>query len=163
MVTLMRRSLIAFLVGALLVLAVPIALALVAAAPGLRTLIQSIRAVDLPLPPVFFLLSTLLPALSLSFCVGLGLFRVVGGRRGQLLVASSAPWILSALYLYADVCAGTSGFCLSVYELSGALIVPLGLLLAAWISKPPSINRSVVTDLQQQEAAPPHVLQSGHL
>lgn len=147
--TVMRCSLIAFLVGALLARAIPIVLALVAAAPGLRTLIRSIKAANLPLAPVFFSLTTLLPALSFTFCVGLGLFRALGGRSVALLVASSAPWVLSAVYGYVELCVGTPVSCLGVYELSSFMVVPVGLLLAAWISKPPSLNKSVNTDLQQ--------------
>ena len=59
-----RRSLVAFLVGVLLAHAVPVLLALVAAAPGPGTLIRAIKASELPLAPVYFALTTFIPARS---------------------------------------------------------------------------------------------------
>jgi hypothetical protein len=135
-VRVMRRGLIAFLIGALLARAVPVVLALVAAAPGLRTLVRAIEGAGLPLAPVYFSLTTLVPALSFSFCVGLVLFRALGGGRLALLAASSAPWVLSAVYVYVDLCVGTPVSCLGAYELAGFMAVPVGLLLAALIPRP---------------------------
>jgi hypothetical protein len=142
MVKLIRRSLIAFLVGAVLGWAVPVLIALVAAAPGLATLIRSIKAAGLSVPPVYFGLTNFLPALLLAFGVGFAMFRVLGGKRVELLVASAAPWVLSALYFYAELCLGTSVSCTGPFELVGLAVVPLGLLLAALVSGPPSLNMS---------------------
>jgi ABC-type thiamin/hydroxymethylpyrimidine transport system permease subunit len=158
MVTLLRRSLIAWLFGAALAWAVPVVTALVAAAPGLATLSHSIKAAALPLQPVYFGLTNFLPALMLSFGVGFAMFRILGGRRRSLLVASAAPWLLNALYFYIELCVGTSVSCTGAFELAGLAVVPLGLLLAALASKPPSLNMSIDTDPQQQEAASPRVL-----
>lgn len=140
MATLLRRSFIACLTGAALAWAVPVLAALVAAAPGLAALTLSIKAAGLPLQPVYFGLTNFLPALLLSFGVGLGMFRVLGGRRLELLVVSAAPWLLNALYFYVELCVGTSVSCTGAFELEGLTVVPLGLLLAALVSKPPSIN-----------------------
>jgi hypothetical protein len=139
----MRRGLIAFLVGVFLAWAVPVVIALVAAAPGLGTLIRSIRVAGVPLPGLYFAITNLLPALLFSFGIGCAMFRILAGGRGRLFVASAAPWVLNALYFYVDLCVEAEASCLTAYELSGLTVVPLGLLLAALIAKPPSRNGSV--------------------
>ena len=154
----MRRCLIAFLVGAVLAWAVPVLLALVAAAPGLAALIGLIKATGLPLPSVYFALTNFVPALLLSFGVGLVMYRALGEKRGDLFLASASPWVLNGLHFYAQLCLGTPVSCTGAYDLAGLAVVPLGLLLAAFISKPPSLNMSIDADPKQQEAAPPQVL-----
>jgi hypothetical protein len=152
---LLHRTLIAFVVGAFLAWAVPVAIALLAAAPGLATLTGSIKAAGLPLQPVYFALTNFLPALLVSFGAGRAMFRVLGGKRVELFVACSAPWLLWALYLYLEICVGTSVSCMGPFELAGLAVVPLGLLLAALVSKPPSLNRSTDTAPQRRAAASP--------
>jgi hypothetical protein len=155
MVSLLRSGLVAFLVGAALAWAVPVLDALVAAAPGLEALTRAIKAAGLPLQPVYFGLTTFLPALLLSFAVGLAMFRVLGGPRLHLLLASATPWLLNAAYFYVDSCVAASISCTGGFELAGLIVVPLGLVLAAWGAKPPSLNLPIDTDPQQQAAASP--------
>lgn len=164
MLKLMRRSLIAFLIGVLIAWAVPVLTELVAAAPGLAALTRAITAAGLPLAPVYFGLTNFFPALLFSFGVGVAMFRVMSGRRADLIVASAAPWLLNALYSYLAICAGTPVSCLGPFDLAGYAVVPTGLLLAALISKPPRLDTSLGgAHSEVQAAASPHVLRSGGL
>ena len=154
----LRNILIALVAGACLAWAVPAAIAVIAAAPGLATLIRLIKEVGLPVPTAYFALTAFLPAFLIAFGVGYALFRLVAGKRGELFLASTAPWIAMAVYLYSNICSGTAVPCVSLFELAALAVVPIGLLLAALVAKPPSLNMSIDSDPQQHEAAPPQVL-----
>ena len=132
-----RRALAAFMVGVLLAWAVPVVIALVAAAPGLRALILAIKAAGLPRPETYFVLTNFLPALLSSFVIGCLMFRLLRGNRRVLWVAAAAPWVLHAAYFYVDLCLGTEVSCLGPYGVAGLIVVPLGLLLAAAVSGSP--------------------------
>ena len=131
-----RDGLLAVLAGVLLAWAVPVVIALVAAAPGLRTLILAIRASGLPRQEVWFTLTNFLPALLSSFAIGWATFRLLRGDRRVLWVAAAAPWVLNAIDFYVDLCPGTDASCLDPYSLAGLIVVPLGLLLAAAVCGP---------------------------
>jgi hypothetical protein len=152
-----RPSVIAFMVGVLLVWAVPITIALVAAAPGLRSLILAIKATGLPRPETFFVLANFLPALLSSFAIGFVMFRLLRGNRRVLWVAAAAPWVLHAIDLYVDLCLGTDVSCLGPYGVAGLIAVPLGLLLAAAVCGTPDPRHPGGGELQRKEAAAPQV------
>ena len=139
-----RGGVFAFLVGVLLAWAVPIVLALVAAAPGLRTLIVAIEASGLPRQDVYHALTTFVPALLFSLAIGCVMFRFLRGGTRVLLAAAAAPWVLNAIYFYVDLCVGAEVSCLGPYDIAGLIVVPLGLLLAAWICGPPGGKRQVL-------------------
>lgn len=147
------RALAAFLVGILLVRAVLLVIALVAAAPGLRSLIMGIKASGLPPPETFYVLTNFLPALLSSFVAGWAMFRFLRGSRWVLWIAAAAPWVLHALDLHVDLCLGTDVACFGQYGIAGLAVVPLGLLLAAMISRPPRAGGRWDSELREQHGA----------
>lgn len=149
------RGLVAFLVGVVLVWAVPLAIALVGAAPGLRTLILAIKASGLPRPETYYLLTGFLPALVFSFAIGWAMFRLLRGPRLLLWGAAAAPWVLNAIYFYIDLCVAADVSCLGAYEVAGLIVVPMGLLLAAVISKPSRGGGSVGEELPPRQSVVP--------
>lgn len=130
----------------------PWLVALIAASPGLRALISGIRATGLPVQYVYPLLTNYLPIFLLALLVGLPLFKWALGKRSWLWVVATVPWASYALEGYIELCLDTEVSCFGAspfHEILGLLSVPLGLAVAAVISrstKPPSSNKAVETD-----------------
>ena len=139
-----RSGIAAFMAGVLLVWAVPVVIALVAAAPGLRSLILAIKAAGLPRPETYFVVTSFMPALLFSFAIGWAMFRRLRGNRRVLWVAAAAHWVLNAAHFYVDLCLGTDVSCLGPYDMAALIEVPLGLLLAAAAAGPPGPERPLV-------------------
>jgi hypothetical protein len=134
-------------------------LALIAAAPGLRALIEAIRAAGLPLRYVYPLLTNYVPVLLFAFIVGVLLFKFVRGNRGWLLVAAVLPWAGYVAYWYFLFCVNTDITCVGAspfHEILGLIDVPLGFAIAALATRrnsPPNPNMSINTDDEGRQRA----------
>jgi hypothetical protein len=151
--------------GCLVAWYVPRLVALVLTVPGLRALIDGIRATGLPAQYVFPLLTNYFPIFLLAFVVGLPLFKLVRGNGLWLWVLAVLPWVAYAIYWYVQLCLDTEVSCYGVspfHEVLGLFSVPLGFALAALVARPtrpPGSNKPVETDAQVR----PRVLRSEFL
>ena len=158
----MRRFLgllVILFVGWLVAWYVPRLLSLIFTVPGLRALIDGIRATGLPVQYVFPLLTNYLPIILLAFVAGLPLFKLVRGNRASLWVVASLPWAGYSIDWYLMFCRETEVSCFGAspfHEILGLCSVPLGFALAAWViglTTPLSPNKAVETDAQERPRA----------
>lgn len=147
-----------FVIGYVLARLVFVVLALVAALPGLASLIRGIKAAGLPLY-VFTVLTHHAPTFLTAFLVGCIAYRFLGGFKLRLFVALASPWLLMTGYGcveladeslldcwdYSDPVAFTLGVCL----------VPLGLLMAALARRPPDHEISVDAGTKERRPTAP--------
>lgn len=146
----LRAYSIAVAVGVGLVWAVPAAVALAAALPGLGAVLRAMKTAGVPFG-LYSILVNYFPMLVASFAVGAALRRYVSGCGVGQLLACSAPWIIYAIAMLIYIYSGTDISWLG--EIPGVAVVPLGLLLAAFVRPPPSLNMPVNTDAQWPPAA----------
>lgn len=85
---------------------------------------------------LYTVLASYLPMVLLSFLVGVALRRFVPGAGIVHLLVCAATWIIHAvaflIFIYSGTDVSWSG------EIPGVTVVPLGLLLAAFVRPPPS-------------------------
>jgi len=153
------RVLVVLMAGWFVAWYVPHLIALIFTIPGLRVLIDGIRAAGLPLPYVFPLFTNYLPIFLLAFLIGWPVFKVVCGNRPGLCVVAALPWAGYTIDQYFLFCWNTEISCFGAWpfhEFLSVASVPLGFALAAWVSrkgKPPSSNKAVETDAQGRPRA----------
>lgn len=136
----LRSYLIAVAAGVGLVFALPVLLAAIAALPGLSGVLRAMKAAHVPLQ-FYSVLVSYLPMVLFSFLVGVSLRRYVcGAGVGHLLVCGGI-WVMYAavflIYLYSGTDVSWLG------EIAGVAVVPLGLLLAAFVRPASSLHMSV--------------------
>lgn len=145
------------LIGYVLVRLVFVVLAVVAALPGLASLIRGIKAAGLSLQ-VFTVLTHYAPVFLTAFFVGWISYRVLGGFKVHTFVALASPWLLMGGYGCLELAEESLLDCWnysdSVSFMLGVCLVPLGLLAAALVQRPPSPNMSVDTDAKERSPAP---------
>jgi hypothetical protein len=162
--TRLRASLVAFTVGAVLVVAVTALMGWLAAIPVPSSLLQPFKGHG----AVAFLVHTTLlvqvPATVLSFAVGLGMFRVLGNSSMRLVLACSLPWLAYMAVMSGQYFASVElpalvklGYLFSWQSLLGLFTVPVGVWLASLLSgrdgSNPSIERTSLSWLRQPKAA----------
>jgi hypothetical protein len=159
MVRLISRYLIAVAGGWFVAGSVLRLLALIAAAPNLRALIEAIRAAGLPVRYVYPTVTNYIPVFLFAFIVGLPLFKFVRVSRGWLLVVALLPWAGYVAHGYFLFCVDTDITCFGVSpfdEILGLIDVPLGFAIAALVTRstdPPSPNTSIDTDDEGRQRA----------
>lgn len=147
-----------FVIGYVLVRLVFVVLAVVAALPGLASLIRGIKAAGLHLQ-VFTVLTHYTPMFLTAFLVGWIAYRLLGGFKVRLFVALASSWVLVGGYGCLEVADESLLDCWNYSDpvafMLGACLVPLGLLVAALGQHPPSLNMSVDTDAKDRPPAGP--------
>jgi len=147
-----------FLVGYVLVRLVFVVLAVVAALPGLASLIRGIKAAGLSLQ-VFTVLTNDAPMFLTAFVVGWIAYRALGGFKMRLFVALASPWLLMGGYGCLEVADESLLDCWNYSDpvafMLGVCLVPSGLLVAALVQRPPSLNTSVDTEAKGHPPAAP--------
>jgi hypothetical protein len=161
--TRLRASLIAFTVGAMLVVGVTVLMGWLAAIPVPSSVLQPFKGHG----AVAFLVHTTLlvqvPAAVLSFAVGLGMFRVVGSSM-RLVFACSLPWLAYVGTMSVQYFASAElpalvklSYLFGWQSLLGFLTVPVGVWLASLLSgrdgSNPSIERTSYRWLRHRQAA----------
>ena len=145
-------------VGYVLVRLVFVVLAVVAALPGLASLIRAIKAAGFPLQ-VFTVLTNYTPMFLTAFFVGWIAYRVLGGFKVRLFVALASPWLLVGAYGCLEFADESLLDCWNYSDpvafVLGVCLVPFGLLVAALAQRPPSLNMSVDTDAKDRPPAAP--------
>lgn len=146
------------LIGYVLARLVFVVLAVVSALPGLASLIRGIKAAGLSLH-VFTVLTHYTPMFLTAFLVGWISYRVLGGFKVRTFVALASPWLLMGGYGCLEVAEESLLDCWNYSDpvafMLGVCLVPLGLLAAALVQRPPSLNMSVDTDAKGRSPAPP--------
>lgn len=147
-----------FVIGYVLVRLVFVVLALVAAVPGLASLIRGIKAAGLSLQ-LFTVLTHYTPMFLTAFFVGWIAYRALGGFKVRLFVALASPWLLIGGYGCLELADESLLDCWNYSDpvafILGICLVPLGLLAAALAQRPPSPDRSVGTEANERPPAAP--------
>jgi hypothetical protein len=132
-----RSYFIAVASGLALAWIMPAVMAFMTALPGLGVLLRAIKAAGVPVV-AYSILVGYLPTLLVSFAVGAALRRYVSGAGVGHLLACSTAWTVYMAAILIWIYAGTD---VDWYFDIGDAAVPLGVLLAAFVPSPPSMDR----------------------